>query len=81
MKPNRDLSNWISGNIHIDALNKAIIVTRVRGKEDVIAQLEEENDALKRETEDLRLILYGQTGWTEGEINERLALLAAEESG
>ena len=37
-----------------------------------LAQLEAEN-------EDLRLMLYGQTGWEEGEINERLALLTAEE--
>ena len=41
-EPNRDFSNWIGGNIHIDALNKAIIATRVRGKEEVIAQLEAE---------------------------------------
>ena len=33
---------------------------------------------LEAENEDLRLMLYGQTGWTEEEINERLALLAAE---
>ena len=39
-EPNRDLSNWIGDNIHIDEMNKAIIAVRVRGKEEVIAKQE-----------------------------------------
>lgn len=37
-----------------------------------------EHPALKRENVDLRLMLYGSTGWDEAEINERLELLIAE---
>ena len=46
MKPNRDLSNWVGRNTHIDAMNKAIIAVRVRGLEDVITQLKQTNAAL-----------------------------------
>ena len=40
MKPNRDLSAWIWNCIHIDDMTKATIMPLVRGKEEIIAQLE-----------------------------------------
>ena len=39
-EPNRDFSNWIWRNIHIDDMNRAIITTRVRGYEDIVAKQE-----------------------------------------
>ena len=50
---NRDLSNWIGDNIHIDELNKAIIAVRVRGKEDFIAALQTANADLLEALENL----------------------------
>ena len=45
----------------------------------IVQQWIDKADQLEIENEDLRLMLYGQTGWTGEEIDERLALLTAEE--
>ena len=40
-----------------------------------INELEGENATFKSENGNLRLMLFGQTGWEESEINERIAHL------
>ena len=41
MKPNRSLSEWVWNNIHIDDMQKTLLVPRIRGQEEIIARLEE----------------------------------------
>lgn len=69
MKPNRDFSNWVGRNIHIDPMNKAIIAVRVRGHEEIIAKLESENKALR----EVALDLYKSR---DGAIKESTYILA-----
>ena len=71
MEVNRDLSEWVWNNVHIDDMQKAKIVPHIRGKEETIAQLEAENeqrgatidsqqiwhDKLKAENERLRKLI------------------------
>ena len=46
IKPNRVLSEQVAKNIHIDDLNKALIVVGIRAKEDYVSTLKNTNAAL-----------------------------------
>ncbi len=66
IKPNRVLSGQVWKNIHIDDLNKALIVVGIRAKEDYVATLENTKadllEALQVALMHFQLVGSGQTG-------------------
>ena len=58
VKPDRTLSEIVHRNIHIDDLNKAIIVVGIRAKEDYVATLETTKADLLQVLDDLLMHLW-----------------------
>lgn len=74
-KPNRSLSQGVWENIHIDDLNKAIIVVGIRAKEDYVATLETTRTDLLEVLDDLLTHLWDNR---KRDVKKDYSLMVAE---